>query len=324
MPRTFCLPREYLSFVEAFSRLAEEEEERFPLKPPGSINWWILKPAGLSRGRGISLLNDIGQVTYGTTAVIQRYCHNPLLLDGYKFDLRLYVLVTSFNPLEAFYYEDGFVRIATVPYSNDPADLHNLFIHLTNSSIQKDNLDSIPKYKGAPRKHSNKAKLQMNWNDPHPMDSARPEEIGGSKLKLSYLWRRLKEQNVDVTMLKDRIHDVILKSLVAAEEAIPPQVNSFELFGYDILLDDTYKPWLIEVNASPAMACDNSLDKLVKNQLIEDTVRLVNPLPFDREILRSELMKRKEYLDVQKKRPYANPTAMFKNHQEALQARKPS
>ena len=70
------------------------------------------------------------------------------------------------------------------------------------------------------------------------------------------------------------------------------------------------------------MACDNSLDKLVKNQLIEDTVRLVNPLPFDREILRSELMKRKEYLDVQKKRPYANPTAMFKNHQEALQAKK--
>ena len=91
-----------------------------------------------------------------------------------------------------------------------------------------------------------------------------------SKLKLTYLWRRLKEQNVDVDSLKERIHDVILKSLVAAEDAIPPQVNSFELFGYDILIDDNYKPWLIEVNASPAMACDNALDKNVKNQLIED------------------------------------------------------
>ncbi len=330
MPRTFCLPREYLSFVEAFSRLAEEEEDRFPLKPPGSINWWILKPAGLSRGRGISLLNDIGQVSYGTTAVIQRYCHNPLLLDGYKFDLRLYVLVTSFNPLEAFYYEDGFVRIATVPYSKDPADLHNLFIHLTNSSIQKDNLESIPKFKGGPRRHSNKARIQMtgmgpsdsNWNDPHPMDSANPDEVGGSKLKISYLWRRLKEQNVDVSLLKERIHDVILKSLVAAEEAIPPQVNSFELYGYDILIDDTYKPWLIEVNASPAMACDNALDKHVKNQLIEDTIRLVNPLPFDRKALRSELIGRKDYLDTQKKRPYANPTAMFKSHQDALNAKR--
>ena len=141
--------------------------------------------AGLSRGRGISLLNDIGQVTYGTTAVIQRYCHNPLLLDGYKFDLRLYVLVTSFNPLEAFYYEDGFVRIATVPYSNDPADLHNLFIHLTNSSIQKDNLDSMQNTR-APLETFQQSKVandwygaeSLNWNDPHPMDSARPEEMG--------------------------------------------------------------------------------------------------------------------------------------------------
>ena len=44
----------------------------------------------------------------------------------------------------------------------------------------------------------------------------------------------------------------------------------------------------------------------------------MNPLPFDRDILRSELMQRREYLDTQKKRPYANPTAMFKNHQDAL------
>ena len=60
------------------------------------------------------------------------------------------------------------------------------------------------------------------------------------------------------------------------------------------------------------------MDKNVKKS-IEDTIRLVNPLPFDRDILRSELMQRKEeYLDTQKKRPYANPTAMFKNHQDAL------
>ena len=60
------------------------------------------------------------------------------------------------------------------------------------------------------------------------------------------------------------------------------------------------------------------MDKNVKKS-IEDTIRLVNPLPFDRDILRSELMQRKEYLDTQKKRPYGNPTdAMFKNHQEAL------
>ena len=59
---------------------------------------------GSSRGRGISILNDISGVSYGEAMVIQRYIAQPLLLDGFKFDLRLYVLVTSFNPLEAFLY----------------------------------------------------------------------------------------------------------------------------------------------------------------------------------------------------------------------------
>jgi len=47
---------------------------------------------------------------------VQRYIERPLLLDGYKFDLRLYVCVTSMNPLEAFIYREGFTRLSTEPY----------------------------------------------------------------------------------------------------------------------------------------------------------------------------------------------------------------
>jgi hypothetical protein len=81
-------------------------------RPP---NLWIVKPVSLSRGRGISLISDVGSLAYTSRTVVQRYLNSPLLLSGHKFDLRLYVLVTSFEPLEAFLYEEGFARLSTVP-----------------------------------------------------------------------------------------------------------------------------------------------------------------------------------------------------------------
>lgn len=101
-----------------------------------------MKPAAKSRGRGIHLVNDISQVCYGEPMVMQKYIKNPLLLNGYKFDLRIYVLVTSVNPLEAFIYKEGFGRFSTQPFTLDPSDKANKFIHLTNVSINKYNLEN--------------------------------------------------------------------------------------------------------------------------------------------------------------------------------------
>ena len=48
-----------------------------------------------------------------------------------------------------------------------------------------------------------------------------------------------------------------------------------ELFGFDILIDDTLKPWLLEVNLTPSLGCDSPLDVRVKSALIADLLTLV-------------------------------------------------
>lgn len=69
--------------------------------------------------------------------LISRYIDNPLLIGGKKFDLRLYVLVTSFRPLKAYQFRHGFCRFCTVKYDSSVAELDNMYVHLTNVSVQK-------------------------------------------------------------------------------------------------------------------------------------------------------------------------------------------
>lgn len=68
---------------------------------------------------------------------MQEYIANPLLIDGFKFDLRIYVAITSINPLRIYVYEEGLARFATEPYDTD--NLKNVYSHLTNYSINKKN-----------------------------------------------------------------------------------------------------------------------------------------------------------------------------------------
>ena len=70
--------------------------------------------------------------------------HKPFLVDGYKFDLRLYVMLAGVNPLRIYLYKEGLARFATVPYeSPQPSNLANLFMHLTNYAINKESENFI-------------------------------------------------------------------------------------------------------------------------------------------------------------------------------------
>jgi tubulin polyglutamylase TTLL6/13 len=70
--------------------------------------------------------------------VVQQYQTQPYLIDGKKFDLRIYVLVTQVDPqLTCFIYKDGLARFATEEYNSAPVNNSNLFMHLTNYAINK-------------------------------------------------------------------------------------------------------------------------------------------------------------------------------------------
>ncbi|XP_050775816.1 polyglutamylase complex subunit TTLL1 isoform X4 [Gopherus flavomarginatus] len=200
VPVTFMLPADYNLFVEEFR------------KNPSST--WIMKPCGKAQGKGIFLINKLSQIKKWSrdsktssfvsqsskeAYVISLYINNPLLIGGKKFDLRLYVLVSTYRPLRCYMYKLGFCRFCTVKYTPSTSELDNMFVHLTNVAIQK---------------HG----PVMN-NDKH----------------------------------------------------------CFECYGYDIIIDDKLKPWLIEVNASPSLTSSTANDRILKYNLINDTLNIAVP-----------------------------------------------
>ena len=85
---------------------------------------------GKSQGKGIFLFRGINQISDWSDMsnqpepyIVQRYIHNPLLIGHKKFDMRIYVLVTSHNPLTIYLYRSGFGRFTHYRY--DPNDIYN-------------------------------------------------------------------------------------------------------------------------------------------------------------------------------------------------------
>lgn len=67
--------------------------------------------------------------------IAQKYIENPLIIKNRKFDLRVWVLVTDWNPLTIWLFKKPYVRLPAHDY--DPMDIDNNFAHLANNSIAK-------------------------------------------------------------------------------------------------------------------------------------------------------------------------------------------
>uniref|UniRef100_A0ABM5FY72 Probable tubulin polyglutamylase TTLL2 n=1 Tax=Pogona vitticeps TaxID=103695 RepID=A0ABM5FY72_9SAUR len=238
-PPAFIMPNDYIKFITEYTK-----ERQIPGK---KLSYWICKPVDRSRGRGILIFQDIKDFIYDCMIIVQKYISNPLLISGYKWDLRLYVCVTSFCPLTIYTYEEGLVRFATERF--DLESLDNIYAHLTNTSINKFG----PSYR-------------------------KEKDVIGSGCKWTFSRFRayLRSCHMDDLLLWKRINHIVTLTLLAITPSVPFTSNSFELFGFDILVDDKMKPWLLEVNHSPALRLDCATDAIVKRRLLHDIIELLN------------------------------------------------
>ena len=143
-------------------------------------------------GRGIYLIESLAEVPIDEEWVISQYISNPLLIDGYKFDLRIYVLITSFEPLRIYIYDEGLARFASEPYTNAT---DNKFTHLTNYSVNK--------------KNSKFVKNDDYKNDKH-----------GHKWSLSAMMKHMEEIGIETELLWSRIYDLIIKTILCCENSV--------------------------------------------------------------------------------------------------------
>ena len=374
---TYCLPQQKFALKKAVALNK--------MYPPQKRDLWIVKPARGSCGRGIFICSegdnrfqailkgDSGSVrkneeaayTQSTTSlqdqpqksatgsdcVVQKYIANPLLYNGYKFDMRLYVLVTSIDPFVCYRFPEGMVRFAAEPYNHSgknrvPCAPMDKFSHLTNYSVGRKYLQKIcqllqplceepiepadlpaswaPKLKmrlsefstwlsGALRRRTDnhitykefdakvnelilstlfasKGKLMRAIKQEDAFwTTASKGEVGDTRTFGDWMgeWKRMIEslQNLNVDCAVNDLEAMQpLKKYVQDYTCTKPSQtlrrSCFELYGFDIMVDDNCEPLLIEVNVLPSLESSSGLDYELKNAVLTDLLNLMC-FPFD-------------------------------------------
>jgi len=267
-------PLEYEFFPQTFVLPGSWNEFRTYVANGRGNRTFIIKPDAACQGRGIFLTRSADNVPQNEALVAQRYLHKPLLIEGYKFDMRIYVVVTNVDPLRVFLFRDGLIRLCTEKYIEPRgSNLQNSFMHLTNYAINKSNEGFV-------------------------QNSEASSDGTGSKRSLKWFYNWIEElHGAQATQtLQDGITDIFCKALVAVNPLLKHSYKSsikhsstndlnsccFEILGFDIMVDQNLKPWLIETNHHPSLSCDSPLDLAIKSELIKATLSLINVSPSDK------------------------------------------
>jgi tubulin monoglycylase TTLL3/8 len=233
--------------------LLEKLSKKLPqYKLNGNKNIWVLKPSTLSRGRGIQCVNNLKSVFDCLNQeninglVIQKYIENPLLIYGKKFDIRQWVLITSLRPLTIWLWDDPYLRFSAEEYNID--NYSNIYSHLTNNCIAKYS-----------KKYNSNNKIEGDMWDVPQFKNYLVETLKKD------IWPKIKEQ----------VLNIVLCSFDTVKNEIKFRENSFELFGFDIMFDDEWNAYLIEVNASPSMDYSTKITSKLVPEMIDNLMEIV-------------------------------------------------
>uniref|UniRef100_A0A3B3ZJ22 Tubulin tyrosine ligase-like family, member 6 n=1 Tax=Periophthalmus magnuspinnatus TaxID=409849 RepID=A0A3B3ZJ22_9GOBI len=178
---------------------------------------YICKPDSGCQGKGIFITKASKEIQPGEHMICQVYISKPLIIDGYKFDLRIYVLVTSCDPFSIFMFREGLARFCTSKY-NEPThnNVEDVCMHLTNYSINK-----------------------------HSENFVRDEDTGSKRYILhKKMWNDIEDVIIKVLI---SAHPILKHNY---HTCFPNHTNGsacFEILGFDVLLDHRLRPWLLEV-----------------------------------------------------------------------------
>lgn len=243
---------EYANFISRFNELDKKNfvRERVPAKHCQD-NWWLIKPANMNQGRGIKIYNTIKEI-YSFLAqqqpnsiwVAQKYLEKPLLYKDRKFDIRLWVLVTSNN--EIYYYKKSYVRTSSSSY--ELGNTQDYVAHLTNNCFQVQS-ESYGKHEDG-----NIITLEAL-------------ETYIQKTKQS-------NYNLDEHFFPWAVNHCI-DVIVSGQKKMKKVPSSYELFGFDLMIDEDLRVWLIECNVNPHLGMPNDMMKARVPSMLNEMLTIV-------------------------------------------------
>ena len=178
--------------------------------------------------------------------MIQKYLEKPLLYQGRKFDIRIWVMFITNREDEIFIFKEGHLKAASLKYNPNSDDL---FIHLTNYSVQK--------------YHSNFSEKEI-----------------GNEIPFYDFQYELDIKHSSKNFKKDIYPKIVRIVRLTGGAAKKGKMNfmgfknCFEIFGYDFILDENYNPYLLEINSNPGLEFSSPLIKQLLPRMIDDAFKL--------------------------------------------------